>query len=109
MFAGIPGGRAWVRIETASDEPVTPPDIAAAYRRETRARRRISVQNYPARPGTGPKGETCISCANGFRFNGVNNGEITFGVREAEEIGLGKSSTAELFAELVRLGFLVVT
>jgi hypothetical protein len=40
------------------------------------------------------------------RHNGSNNGEISFSVREAEEIGLTKSTAARMFRILVDRGFL---
>lgn len=40
------------------------------------------------------------------RHNGMNNGEIGYSVREAEEIGLSKSPTARAFKELMERGFL---
>jgi hypothetical protein len=43
------------------------------------------------------------------RHNGSNNGEISFSVREAMEIGISSSPAAEDFAELVERGFLVVS
>src|SRR4051794_6489831 len=43
------------------------------------------------------------------RHNGMNNGEISYGVREAEEIGMAKSVSARMFKVLVERGFLVVT
>lgn len=42
------------------------------------------------------------------RHNGVNNGEIVFGTREAETIGIGKSQTAVALADLQQRGFLKV-
>jgi hypothetical protein len=39
----------------------------------------------------------------------MNNGEISYGVREAEEIGMAKSVSARMFKVLVERGFLVVT
>ncbi len=43
------------------------------------------------------------------RHNGSNNGEISYAVREAAEIGLGRTTAARAFAELVERGFLVMT
>lgn len=40
------------------------------------------------------------------RHNGSNNGEISYAVREAEEIGLSKDQTARAFRELTERGFL---
>jgi hypothetical protein len=42
------------------------------------------------------------------RYNGVNNGEIAYSVREAQRIGLKRSAAAAAFDELIRLGFLAV-
>ena len=42
------------------------------------------------------------------RHNGANNGEISYSVREAEEIGLHKNTATRAFNELVTLGFLKV-
>jgi hypothetical protein len=42
------------------------------------------------------------------RYNGINNGEITYSVREAEHIGLRRSQAARMFAVLCERGFLVV-
>lgn len=42
------------------------------------------------------------------RHNGVNNGEISFGVREAAEIGISKTPAARLLGVLVERGFLAV-
>jgi len=42
------------------------------------------------------------------RHNGANNGQISFSVREAEDIGLVKSVAARAFAELISTGFLQV-
>lgn len=42
------------------------------------------------------------------RHNGVNNGEISFGVREAVEIGISKTVAARMFAILRERGFLAV-
>jgi hypothetical protein len=43
------------------------------------------------------------------RHNGSNNGEISFSVREAMEIGFARSAASEDFAELVERGFLAVS
>ena len=43
------------------------------------------------------------------RHNGVNNGKISYSVREAAEIGLGRSTAARAFTELVERGFLRIT
>lgn len=43
------------------------------------------------------------------RHNGVNNGEISYSVREAAAIGLGHSAAARAFAELIERGFLRVS
>jgi hypothetical protein len=43
------------------------------------------------------------------RHNGVNNGEISYSVREAAAIGLGRSAAARAFRELVGRGFLRVS
>jgi hypothetical protein len=40
------------------------------------------------------------------RHNGANNGEISFGVREAEEIGITKTQAARMLLVLVNRGFL---
>ncbi|MBP2294710.1 hypothetical protein [Azospirillum rugosum] len=40
------------------------------------------------------------------RHNGANNGEIAYAVREAEGIGISRSSASRAFGELVELGFL---
>lgn len=42
------------------------------------------------------------------RHNGMNNGEISYSVREAEEIGLSKDQAGRAFKELVERGFLKV-
>jgi hypothetical protein len=42
------------------------------------------------------------------RHNGSNNGEISYSVREAEEIGISRSAAARMFKELVERGFLAV-
>lgn len=42
------------------------------------------------------------------RHNGVNNGEITYSVREAEAIGLSLATAARNFTHLVERGFLKV-
>ena len=42
------------------------------------------------------------------RHNGSNNGEISYAVREASEIGLSSSTAARAFTELVDRGFLRV-
>lgn len=42
------------------------------------------------------------------RHNGMNNGEIGYSVREAEEIGLSKDQAGRAFKELVERGFLKV-
>jgi hypothetical protein len=44
-----------------------------------------------------------------MRHNGMNNGEISFSVREAEEIGISRSVAARMFAVLIERGFLVIT
>jgi hypothetical protein len=41
------------------------------------------------------------------RHNGVNNGEISYSVREAAELGISKSVAARMFAVLEERGFLV--
>ena len=38
------------------------------------------------------------------RHNGANNGEISFAVREAEEIGLGRNKASKAFKELIDRG-----
>jgi len=43
------------------------------------------------------------------RHNGSNNGEISYAVREAEEIGLKRSAAAAALDELVTRGFLACT
>jgi hypothetical protein len=43
------------------------------------------------------------------RHNGVNNGEISYSVREAAAIGLGRSAAARAFCELVGRGFLRIS
>lgn len=40
------------------------------------------------------------------RHNGANNGEISYAVREAEDIGLSKDQAARAFRELTERGFL---
>jgi hypothetical protein len=42
------------------------------------------------------------------RHNGVNNGEISYGVREAAEIGITKSSAGRMVKILIERGFLAV-
>lgn len=42
------------------------------------------------------------------RFNGVNNGEIAFAVRQGEEAGLSRSVTARAINELIDVGFVIV-
>ncbi len=42
------------------------------------------------------------------RHNGFNNGEISYAVREAKEIGLSIATTARAFQELVERGFLKI-
>jgi hypothetical protein len=42
------------------------------------------------------------------RHRGINNGEISYGVREAAEIGIPKSRTSRMFAVLTERGFLAV-
>tara|TARA_R110002096_G_scaffold422225_1_gene628626 strand:- start:1078 stop:1524 length:447 start_codon:yes stop_codon:yes gene_type:complete len=43
------------------------------------------------------------------RYNGINNGTISYSVREAEKIGLTKSTAARAFQELQDRGFLALT
>jgi DNA-binding XRE family transcriptional regulator len=43
------------------------------------------------------------------RHNGVNNGEISFSVREAADVGLSKSAAWRAFRELREKGFLAIT
>jgi hypothetical protein len=43
------------------------------------------------------------------RHNGSNNGQIVYGVREAEKVGLSIPAAARALAELVELGFMRVT
>jgi hypothetical protein len=43
------------------------------------------------------------------RHNGINNGQIVYGVRDAEKIGVTKSVAALALERLVELGFLRVT
>jgi hypothetical protein len=40
------------------------------------------------------------------RYNGANNGEIVYGVRCAEEIGVGKNRGARALLELINRGFI---
>jgi len=42
------------------------------------------------------------------RHNGVNNGEISYGVREAKEIGISQSVASRMLEVLIKRGFLVV-
>src|SRR5580704_17317845 len=42
------------------------------------------------------------------RHNGSNNGDIVYAVREAKEVGVGKSNAAIALGELVERGFLRV-
>jgi hypothetical protein len=42
------------------------------------------------------------------RHNGVNNGEISYGCREAQQIGLHRATAARMFDILIERGFLVV-
>jgi hypothetical protein len=44
-----------------------------------------------------------------MRYNGMNNGEITFSIREAEPFGLKKDRAARAFKQLQALGFLEMT
>jgi hypothetical protein len=43
------------------------------------------------------------------RHNGVNNGSISFSVREAGEIGITRSAAARAMKELIERGFIAVT
>jgi hypothetical protein len=43
------------------------------------------------------------------RHNGINNGEISYSVREAEEIGLSKDQAARALEECISRGFLAIT
>jgi hypothetical protein len=43
-----------------------------------------------------------------LRHNGVNNGEISYACREAEEIGLSKDQAQRALLELVERGFLIM-
>jgi hypothetical protein len=43
------------------------------------------------------------------RYNGANNGEISFGVREGEAYGLSRNITAAALEDLQNKGFLVCT
>jgi len=43
------------------------------------------------------------------RHNGTNNGEISYSVREADDLGIGKSAAAFALRLLIDLGFLRVT
>jgi len=43
------------------------------------------------------------------RHNGSNNGQIVYAVREAAEIGIGRSNAAVALGELLDLGFLRIT
>jgi hypothetical protein len=43
------------------------------------------------------------------RHNGTNNGQISYSVREAEEIGLSKDQAARAMEELIERGFIVCT
>lgn len=40
------------------------------------------------------------------RYNGANNGAISYAVREAEDIGLSKDQASRAFKELIKRGFL---
>ena len=42
------------------------------------------------------------------RYNGINNGEISYSVREAKQIGLGRNMAGRAFQELIDRGFLCV-
>src|SRR6266567_4554704 len=42
------------------------------------------------------------------RHNGVNNGEISYSIREADEIGISSSAAARALRELIGRGFLRV-
>ena len=42
------------------------------------------------------------------RHNGVNNGEISFGVREAAEIGISKTPASRMLTILIERGFLAI-
>ena len=42
------------------------------------------------------------------RHNGINNGDINYAVREAEDIGLSKDQASRAFTELIQRGFLKV-
>jgi hypothetical protein len=42
------------------------------------------------------------------RYNGVNNGEISYSVREAEHIGITQWQASRMFAILIERGFLAV-
>lgn len=42
------------------------------------------------------------------RYNGVNNGEISYGCREAKALGYSRWKSARMFAVLIERGFLVV-
>lgn len=43
------------------------------------------------------------------RHNGMNNGDIVYAVRDAEDVGVSKSNAARALAELIDKGFLLVT
>jgi len=43
------------------------------------------------------------------RYNGSNNGDIAYSVREAAAIGLHRNTAGKAFAELIERGFLIVT
>lgn len=43
------------------------------------------------------------------RYNGSNNGDIAYSVREAADIGLHRNTAGKAFAGLVERGFLIVT
>jgi hypothetical protein len=42
------------------------------------------------------------------RYNGVNNGEISYGCREAQKIGISQWKAARMFKILIERGFLAV-
>jgi hypothetical protein len=60
---------------------------------------------FRALSGSATKILLAIAC----RYNGRNNGDLHFSVREGKDWGVGKSQTALALHELVDMGFLRVT
>jgi hypothetical protein len=85
--------------------------MEAAVRRRGKGEQHIRLYRWllrsPAWGALSPNGKAVLLHV-WSRHNGINNGQIVYGVRCAGEIGVSKDQAARALAELIELGFLKI-